>query len=94
MQRITLFFIAFFSMNLLFSQATWDGANWVPGEPDANTAAIIAGPLLMSEMTPSPNHDLICKSLTINAGATITFDILYLKDHGEVEELNLLGAPL
>ena len=61
-------------MNFLFSQTTWDGAAWDLGEPDANTAAIIAGDLMLSQMS-GPPHNLVCHSLTIEAGAFITFDV-------------------
>ena len=91
MQRITLFFIAFFSMNLLFSQTTWDGAAWDAGEPNANTNAIIAGPLLMSEITilnPGDPHELYCKGLTIEAGGSITYDV----NDSKIAKLLLLGA--
>ena len=74
MQRNTLFFIAFFLVNFLFSQTTWDGAAWDLGEPDANTEAIIAGPLMLSQMSGQP-HNLVCHSLTIELGAFITFDV-------------------
>ena len=61
-------------MNFLFSQTTWDGAAWDLGEPDANTEAIIAGPLMLSQMS-GPPHNLVCHALTIQVGASITYDV-------------------
>ena len=71
--RACLFLWGFFFSVLAFTQTTiWDGASWDNGEPIPTKDAQISGNLLLSQMS---SNEVVCRSLTIDAGVTITYDL-------------------